>query len=304
LGSLTSAPALPKLARMTDGAHKGLLIAMSAVWIALASGYMAWGAIYHDGLYRWLADLQVAQTGGYYPRWTAIIPALLLCLPAIWVLRRQAEIGQAEMAARGPAGEAERLGKGARNMAIAGVVAGIVGFGVHAFAQSVPDGSEPAVPFDVSALGNGGAVPGHKISVRGQIDPAITTGVTETGGDADRSTLYAAFVPEGAAAKDAPVLLFVERSFTGPPDAAPTQAFLPDQEGYLVENGLPALALSDLETQGVRVASPHYVLRPPGDGPRTPYYVAIALCGLLFVIFLLVAVISAVKARGRVQRLG
>lgn len=285
---------------MGESTHKGLLLILSGLWIALVSGYMIWGVAYDAGLYRWLADLQVARTGGYYPKWTAILPALLLASPALWYLRRQADIARASQPA-GPAAEAARMGRTARNLGIAGVLAGLIGFGAFVYSQGVPDGSEPAVPFDVAALGTGAPVPAHKIRISGEIDPQATTGVTETGGSADSSTLYAGFRPRGGGAKDAPFSLFIERRMGGAAEAATLQGFMPDQDGYLVENGLPALALRDLEARGIRVASPHYVLRPGDDTRREPYYVAAAVGGLLGVVCLLVALIGVFQARRRAR---
>lgn len=286
---------------MSEGTHRGLLIGLSALWIALVSGYMAWGAINHEGLYRWLADLQVAHTGGYYPRWTGIIPALLLCAPAFWFLRRVADRAQAAEPG-GPAADARRIGRTARIMGSVGIVAGILGIGAFVLAQGVPDGSEPVLDFNLAVLGNGAPVPTHKVRIRGAVDSDSTTGVTETGGASDRSTLYAGFRPDGDDSKGSPLRLFVERDIAGGAEAVTAQAFLPEQDGYLVENGLPALALSDLDARGIRVASPHYVLRSGGDGPRTPYYVAAALGGLVCVICLIVAAIGAVQARSRAIR--
>ena len=178
-------------------------------------------------------------------------------------------------------------------MGIAGVVAGIAALGAFIFAQSLPDGSEPALPFNLSALGSGSPVPSHKISIRGTVDEQATTGVSESGQGSERNVLYAGFRPD-AAAKDAPLSLFVERNMGG--NATVLQGFLPEQEGYLVENGLPALALADLEARGIRIARPHYLLRPPGDGPRTPFYAAAAVSGLLAIVLLIVAVIAGARA--------
>lgn len=286
---------------MGEGTHRGLLLILSGLWIALVSGYMIWGVVYDAGLYRWLADQQIARTGAYYPKWTAILPALLLCAPALWYLRRQADIAEASQPP-GPAAEGARMGRNARNMAIAGIAAGLIGFGAWVYAQTVPDGSEEALPFNVAVLGTGAPVPAHKIRVTGAVDPDATTGVTETGGGTDSATLYAGFRPDGADAKDAPFSLFIQRRMGGSADAATAQGFMPDQDGYLVENALPALALRDLQARGIRVASPHYVLRPGDDTRREPYYIAAALGGLLGVVCLIVALIGMVQARGRMLR--
>lgn len=287
---------------MTEGGNKVLLLILSIFWIALVSGYMIWGVISDAGLYRWLAELQVARFGAYYPKWTAILPALILCSPALWYLRHLADKAKA-MAPAGPAAEAQRMGRTARNIAIAGVLAGLIGLGAFILSQSVPDGSEEALPFNAAVLGTGAPVPAHKVRITGDVDPDAITGVTETGGRSDRSILYAGFRPEGAAAKDAPIGLFVERNISGSAAAATSQGFMPDQDGYLVENGLPALALSDLEARGIPVASPHYVLRPGGDTRREPYYIAAALGGFLCLACLAVAMIGALQARSRARRL-
>lgn len=284
---------------MDERTNRGLLMTLSGVWIALVAGYMIWCLINDAGLYRWLADLEVAQFGGYYPKWTAILPALLLCSPALWYLRRQAEIAQATQPT-GPAADGARLGRSARNLAMIGVATGLIGTGAYVWSQTLPDGSEEAVPFNVSVLGTGAPVPTHKIRITGDVDPDATTGVTESGGAVDNATMYAGFRAEGAAgAKDAPLNLFVERRMGGSADAAVLQGFMPDQEGYLVENGLPSLALRDLETRNIRIATPHYVLRPGNTTRRDPYYIAAALGGLLCAVCLILALITGIKARSR-----
>ena len=48
---------------MNDGRHK-LLIALSVLWIAVVGVYMIWGVFNYAGLYRWLAEWQIAQWGG------------------------------------------------------------------------------------------------------------------------------------------------------------------------------------------------------------------------------------------------
>jgi len=287
---------------MDERTNRGLLMTLSGVWIAMVAGYMIWCVVNEAGLYRWLADLEVAQFGGYYPKWTAILPALLLSSPALWYLRRQAEIAQASQPT-GPAAEGARLSRSARNLGMIGVAAGLIGVGAYVWSQTLPGGSEEAIPFNVSVLGTGAPVPTHKIRITGEVDPDATTGVTESGGATDNATMYAGFRADGAAgAKDAPLTLFVERRMGGSADATTLQGFMPDQEGYLVENGLPALALRDLEARNIRIATPHYVLRPGDTTRRDPYYIAAALGGLICAICLILALISGIQARSRMSR--
>jgi len=284
------------------GDRSKALLALSVIWIAIAAAYMGWGAFENRGLYRWLVELQVAQFGGYYPRWTGILPALLLALPAIGYLRLYSD-AQAAAAPQGPAAEAQRGARVAKITATIGVLAGIVGVAAYVLAQSVPDGSEAAVPVAIAELGQG-AVPSTKVSVRGTVDDDASGGVSESGGFADESNFYVGCRPESGGGKGDPVRLFIARRVGGSVDAATTQAFMPEQTGYLVENGLPALVLQDLQSRGVAVATPHYVLQPGDRTRRDPYYVAAGLGGAVFVICLLVALIGGLQARARARAVG
>lgn len=281
------------------GSRSKALLALSVIWLVLVCGYMAWGAFEHRGLYRWLAELQIVRFGGYYPRWTGILPALLLALPAIGYLRRYGEAAQAVLP-QGPVAEARRGGRVARNMAIAGLLFGLIGIGVHLMARGIPDGTEAATPIDIATLGDG-PVPSTRVSVRGAIDDDAATGVSETGRFTDENIFYVGFRPESGGAKSEPLRLFVARRAGNSRDAATRQVFMPDQIGYLVENGLPALALDDLRSRGIAVASPHYVLQTREGMRREPYYVVAVLGGLMFAICLLVALIGGVQARARMR---
>jgi hypothetical protein len=275
---------------------------LSGLWVALVAGYWAWAAISFSGLYRWLAEWQVAQWGGYYERATATLPALLMAAPAFVYLRRRAENAQAEAAAQlGPeVAEGRRLRRSVRGTAAFGLVAILVGAGAYLLSLSVPDGSGPAVPFDVATLGSG-PVPQERVTIRGEVDPEASVAVVETRGVSSRNAVYAGFRPEGESAKDAPVRLFIERS-TGSSEPTIAQGFLPDQTGFLVENGLPDPALREFEAQGIRLASPHYVLRTSAGARRDTYYVVAAVAGFLGFVCLLVAGLMAFQGRAVLRR--
>jgi hypothetical protein len=283
---------------MDEGRSKALL-ALSWLWVAVVAGYMAWGAINEAGLFGWLAALQIDQWGQYYPKWTAILPGLLLAAPAFWYIRRRTAIVRAREGV-GPAAEARRMGRAARLTALAGLAALLAGGGAFLLSQRVPDGSEKAVPFDAARLGTAPA-PDVKVRIQGRIDPAAHGVAPATGRPGENSVNYFGFRPEGTA-RDAPHRLFIERHGDASGELRTIQIFLPEQTGYLVENGVPPLALRDLAARGIRVASPHYLLRTGALARREPYYIAAALGGVLGFICLLVALIGAIQARSRARR--
>jgi len=279
-----------------DEGRSRTLLALSWLWVAAVAGYMAWGALYEAGLSRWLSIWQLDHWGVYYPEATAFAAGFLLAAPAFWVIRRRALIVRAREGS-GPAAEARRLGRSARNAAIAGLLAALVSGGAVLLSQRVPDGTEKAVPFDGARLGDGPA-PGGKVRIAGRLAPEARTDYRETGGARPRVVHYVGFRPDGVA-RDAPMRLFVERDVEGGAQLRTVQIFLPEQTGYLIENGLPPLALRALEAQGVRVARPHYLLRTRDLARRETYYITAAVAGLLALACLAVAGIGGIQARSR-----
>jgi hypothetical protein len=277
-------------------------LVLSGLWVALVAGYWGWAAINYSGLYRWLAEWQIGHIGGYYERATAILPALLMAGPALTYLRRRAQVAQAEAAARlGPdVAEGRRIRRSIWGSLAFGLAALLVAGGAFLLSQNVPDGSGPALPFDAASLGSG-PVPEGRVAIRGAVDPEASVAVTETRSMTSRNAVYAGFRGDGENAKEAPLRLFIERS-TG--DSAPTvmQSFQPEQTGFLVENGLPDPALREFEARGIRLASPHYVLRTSPGARRDIYYVVTGIAGVFGFICLLVAGIIAIRDRALLRR--
>ena len=133
-----------------------------------------------------------------------------------------------------------------------GLLGVAVGGGAFWLSQGVPDGSEQAQRFALARLGSG-PVPQGKVRIEGRLDPGASTSLAR-GGVEDTLTYYAAFRADEDA-KDAPVRLFVERG-TRPETLNTLQGFMPEQTGYLIENGVPERALAELRGRGIRVASP------------------------------------------------
>jgi hypothetical protein len=279
---------------MNRGRHI-FLLALSWLWIAVVIGYLAWGVFTYSGLYRWLAEWQIAQWGGYYQKWTAALPGMLLCLPALFYIGYRGRLRQTAEA-NSPAAQARTIGRTARYTMFIGLAGILIGAGAFVYSQTLPDGSEPAQPFDAASLA-GGAVPSTKVRIRGNDDPGASTRIARRGVD-DRVTFYAGFRLDGEG-KDAPVRLFIERNTPAPEALTTLQAFLPEQTGYLVENGVPQEALDDLRARGVRVASPHWLLQTGDLAKREPLYIAAALGGFIGLVCLLVGFAGHLQARRR-----
>jgi len=275
--------------------HRRTWLILSWLWLAIVISYSVWGAITFSGLYRLVAELQIDRFGGYSEKWTAILPGMLLAAPALWYLRRQSAIAAAAVRGAGPTGEARQARRTGLVLGGIGLVSALVGVAAFLISQGQPDGSERAVPFDAATLGTAPA-PAGRVLIHGTADPAVTTGTTETGRINTSAVLYAGFRPDGAA-KGGPIRLFIERDFGDSAVAATGQFFLPEQTGYLVEDGLPALALHDLEARGIQVARPNYVLHDQRMSRREIYYVVAGLGGFFGLLFLAMAGGLAFRAR-------
>jgi hypothetical protein len=272
-----------------------VFVVLSYLWIAVVISYLVWGVITYSGLYRWLAEWQIAQWGGFYRKWTAAIPGITLCLPAIAYLglhhrRRKAT------EANDPAAQARTGRRTARWTMMIGVLLLLGGGTAFAISQTLPDGSEHAEPVNSARLVSGQA-PATKIRIRGTEDHAARTQVIRRGVE-EGITFYAGFRLEGEA-KDSPLRLFIERDTPGAEGLTTLQAFLPEQSGYLVENGLPDEAIEDLRARGIQVASPHWLLLTSDLARREPYYVAAALGGFFGLVCLLVGFAAWLQARRR-----
>ena len=279
---------------MSEGRHK-FYLALSWLWIAVVAGYMIWGAFAYAGLYRWLAELQIEQWGGYYKKWTAALPGVVLCLPAAAYLGWRARLRQAAEA-NSPAAQARSIGRTARFTMLAGLLGILIGGGAFAISQTLPDGSEPARPLQGAELA-GGQAPDSKVRIRGTDDPSARLRIIRRGAD-ERTIFYAGFRLEGEA-KDGPLRLFIERNAPGPEALTTLQAFLPEQTGYLVENGLPDEALAQLRARNISVANPHWVMKTGDLARREPYYITAALAGFIGLVCLGVGFAGLLQARRR-----
>ena len=253
--------------------RRTLLLTLSWLWLVLVICYLVWGGIMQAGLYYWVGTLEVDRFGSYEPKFTGIVPGLLLALPSLWFLGGEAR--RQRLAPPDPAAAARSLRQVSFvliGLGVAGLVAGAACFFA---AQGLPDGSGRAIPFDAAALGNG-PPPANRVRLTGTVDQAARASVSDGSRFSTRTITYAGFRPDGEADKDGPLRIFIEHSVRD--GSGPVAPYLGREEsGFLIENGLPPLIRYALDRQGVRIASPHYLLRTGSSSMRDPYYVGAGL---------------------------
>ena len=278
---------------MNAGTQRLFLI-LSWLWVLAVGAYMTWSLFAFEGLYRWLAEWQMDHWGQYYRKATAVLPGLILALPGLAYIGHRAR-ARRKLADGSKAAQARIIGRNAKVTLVIGLLGLVVGGTAFWLSQGLPDGSESAQPLDLARLGSGPA-PQTKVRIEGRLDPGASTGVAR-GGVEDTVTYYAAF-RAGDEAKGAPVRLFIERA-TRPEDLNTLQGFMPEQTGYLVENGVPERALAELRQRGVAVTSPHYLLQTRAGSFREPYYITAALAGFIGFVCLIIGIAGLLQARRR-----
>ncbi|MBA3942543.1 MAG: hypothetical protein C0520_15155 [Sphingopyxis sp.] len=274
----------------------------------LAVGCWAWWEYSHySGLYRRLAEWQIARWGSYERIWTGLLPALILAAPALSVLRRREQ--EQQMALADGADPAPFLRNVRRGMLVLGVLSALVAGGAYVYSQQLPHPSDPPVEVNLAALGPAAPPTGSAMLTGALPDTARALRLDEAfrsrSADIDHQTIYVPVVAEGAA-KDAPVRFFIDRAsyaFTDSEEAPRTNIFLADHmRGVLVENGLPAEVVAAFAEKELTVAEPHYLLTTNSVGGRQTWYVVAALGGFIaFILFLLSAIqtISIARAERR-----
>ncbi|MBL8651033.1 MAG: hypothetical protein JNL35_11615 [Sphingopyxis sp.] len=227
--------------------------------MALVAGWAWWEYSHYAGLYRWLAEWQIAKWGGYEQLWTALVPAFILTIPSLRVLRERELLNQASLiAGDDPVPILHRVRTG---MLVCSVILALVAGGAYFYSQTLPDPSDPPATVDLAALGDKAPPAGSAIFAGAVPDTDRALQMEEAfrsrSADIDHQTIYVPVVAENAA-KHAPVRFFIDRAnyaFADSGEAPRTNICLADHmQGVLVENGLPADVVAAFAKQSVSIA--------------------------------------------------
>ena len=222
---------------MSEGRSKALL-ALSWLWIATVAGYMVWGASMKRACSAGCRYGSSINGASFIRSRRRSWPASCSAAPAFWYIRRRATMRAGARSDRGrppkrgawPAARATRRSPACSPFwsAAAPICS----------RRRLPDGSEKAALYDGARLGREPA-PDGKVRIAGQLEPEARTDYTETGGIRPRVTHYVGFRPDDTPA-DAPLQPVRRAQCRGREQLRTVQAFLPEQTGYLIENGMPA----------------------------------------------------------------
>lgn len=275
------------------------------VWIAAAATYSGWEYTTFAGLYRWLAEQQIAAFGKYAPHLTAVLPFLLVASPALTIIAAQARRRRQAGGATATGGtDCDKARRGARILVMLAPLCFALALGAFLVGrgEEVPAGDP--VRIDLSTFGDAAPPPG-RVALVGDVlvDKGLTTLTTGRFGQMQEN-FYAPVVGRGRRPEAAPFRFFVKRSASRSAGDAPLrQMFLGQEIGILIRGGLPSDVEAMLARAGAPPAEPHWLLTNPAARTDT-YYAVAGVSGLVGVILLLGGGAGLLGARIRARRRG
>jgi len=243
------------------------------LWLVTVVVYFTWCSATERGLYGWLMRRQIEANGSFSGTLSFALPIVLLAAPSLWVLFGHVEAR--DSASRSDPGYRKRVArKGGIGMLIGAVILLCIAFLCAVMAARAPGYVEP-IEIGAEQFANGDYPRDRPIQMWARPELSASYGYSETNRRAsDRQTSWLGVRPVdgpysgyGRAPKmDGPIAVFLEGSrVVAASDEPPTLAETIMVSGVVVENGLPDLARVALESEGVEIARPHYVLRQPSQ---------------------------------------
>jgi len=291
-----------------SGARSRLKRRLAWAWLVLLAGGVALGKLAEIGPLVWIETWWAVETGSLLNAGLLLL-LLILGWPALWVLLDAADRAE-QAAATGHAGLRRHAGRSALFLiAFAGSPLAMAGVAALLLA-GLPADEAPPVPLTAEALAQGVAAARRVIVTGAPVERARAAFMQNGRGTAYRWA-YTGFRPGATRAATRaepagapPIALFVERSerTSWPPRI---RERMPQQEtidGHIVENGLPPYARIVLERAGVRIASPHYLIRDDaarGGQYRMLIHLGLVLAAMTGAVALLVWLIGALPIRLR-----
>jgi len=255
-----------------------LALRLSIGWILFVPLWAVWQVATYSGWYRWLCELELESSGEYDPMMTAFVPAFILIVPAVVVLRHYLPAKPPPRAV--PRTQAENEKVALRVLGTIGLAAALLCAAALIRAATLPGRSGPSMTVDLATLG-AAPPPLGRVTLIGSIDAAHVTRKSFSGKVTlhGERNLYAPMIVPGAAPGSARIFVkeFVSSDIARPLPTGAGNSF----RGVLVEGGLPGDMRRQFERLGVPVAKPYYLLMTGSEGARGSSYVVAGLAGLV-----------------------
>jgi hypothetical protein len=273
---------------------------IAIAWCVVVVGYIAWGWYDYAGLYRVFAEWQIGVFGGYRVFLTALLPAIVLALPGLWIA------GMLQRAS----GTLQTVPADPRRGLWAITVMGLMGLGIAAVAGTLGWQRAMQVP-EVAALDL------RQTTALPEADRFVVTGVartdlmmsveTETGG-AKRNYTYVPLTPPDWQ-RGQPLAYFLKTNQNAylPPGGgrmfrlSPGEAPFPmtTQPAAIEANKLPGRVRDAYRSHNVALAPRIVVFTQGASATLEHYWIATAIGAMIAVACLLAAAITALRLRRR-----
>ncbi len=265
-------------------------------WALLVSLFFFWESVEYTGLTGWLAELQFASFGTYFPVVTYLLFVALFSIPvfiyALYSRRKERRQADPEERAGGRA-----LAASARRMrSLYGVAAGIgvaalIALLVTLFLPESKGGTQRIVIGSEASLSPAEG----SSSLAGNHDLKLTARHSVSLPFLGRDTY---FVPvTGSVGNQRIVQYFAETERLGEKPVY----FAPVKEGLLRKNALPGEIMALYKDAGLSIGSPHYVLFKSVESMRSRHVMVTAQLALLAFLILVLGFIQRWR-RNRLRR--
>jgi hypothetical protein len=286
--------------------------ALIIVYFAFVFGYPMYGWITYSGLYRWLAEFEMAHFGGYYAGYTfmaafftLLFGGMLVAVAAERALRlvrgEPARIAAPRAPApRAPAPKVANPQIGTRGlliMALVGIVVGTVA-GLLGYRKS-----QETYAFEPLNLADGIQPRSSHVELTGTAAPSMQIQFIEKTTGETRTTVFIPLLPPQWH-QGVPIVYFLRPHsdyYVGPNGTFPlseeSRAFHIQQQGVLMRNDIPGVVTTAYEKRGIKLGTPPIVLDTDTRADLDVYWIIAIMAGLMGLILLLSVSTLRIRAR-------
>jgi hypothetical protein len=283
--------------------HQALII----VYFVLVFGYPMYGWMTYSGLYRWLAEFELAHFGSYYAGYTFMAAFFMLLFGGMLVVAaadRALRLARGEPARiavpRAPAPQVAKPQIGTRGLVIVALVGIVVGTvaGLLGYRKS-----QETYAFEPLNLADGNQPRSSHVELTATAAPSMQIQYIEKTTGETRTTVFIPLLPPQWH-QGVPIVYFLRPHsayYVGPNGTFPlseeSRAFHIQQQGVLMRNDIPGVVTTAYEKRGIKLGTPPIVLDTDTRADLDVYWIIAIMAGLMGLILLLSVSTLRIRAR-------